>query len=370
MIRQSGEANFRFRELTPSEASREAIEELAQEIFQRAIRSACRGRSTGSKCCGAAPDDHVLVFAIHHAIADGWTLGVFVQDLCVAYVAGAARPAMKRCPLCRKPIPRGARRSGRSGSRPNWSRGSRFGNRISRAAAGFGMRSKGRRRPSGRLERWVPIFPPNWPMPRGNWPAGTGATLFSTLLTAFQVGLSRWTGAHDILVGTPVANRTKQAARETMGYFRRHRAAARSASSASRPFSDSLRACIRRPSIALPMPCPLPNSRRRLGTRQHAGPQSRFRGAVRLAKSSGAGCGVARSFRETAHALDRHGPIPSRVRNHRGRRMASKWSGFFARNSFLKRRWRISNESFLPSCSRARAAHRESRTRRPHELKQ
>jgi non-ribosomal peptide synthetase component F len=39
------------------------------------------------------------------------------------------------------------------------------------------------------------------------------------LLAAFQVALSRWTGAEDILVGTPVANRTKQAMNETMGYF-------------------------------------------------------------------------------------------------------------------------------------------------------
>ena len=33
-----------------------------------------------------AADDHVLVFAIHHAIADGWSLGVFVQDLFAAYI--------------------------------------------------------------------------------------------------------------------------------------------------------------------------------------------------------------------------------------------------------------------------------------------
>jgi non-ribosomal peptide synthetase component F len=46
-----------------------------------------------------------------------------------------------------------------------------------------------------------------------------GATLFSTLLAAFQITLSKWTGADDILVGTPVANRNKQAVRETMGYF-------------------------------------------------------------------------------------------------------------------------------------------------------
>ena len=45
------------------------------------------------------------------------------------------------------------------------------------------------------------------------------ATLFSTLLAAFQAALSRWTGAKDILVGTPVANRPKQTMNETMGYF-------------------------------------------------------------------------------------------------------------------------------------------------------
>ncbi len=47
----------------------------------------------------------------------------------------------------------------------------------------------------------------------------SGGTLFSTLLAAFQIALSRWTGADDILVGTPVANRTKQALKETMGSF-------------------------------------------------------------------------------------------------------------------------------------------------------
>jgi non-ribosomal peptide synthetase component F len=46
-----------------------------------------------------------------------------------------------------------------------------------------------------------------------------GATLFSTLLAAFQITLSRWTGEDDIVVGTPVANRIKQDVRETMGYF-------------------------------------------------------------------------------------------------------------------------------------------------------
>jgi non-ribosomal peptide synthetase component F len=44
------------------------------------------------------------------------------------------------------------------------------------------------------------------------------ATLFSALLTAFQIALSQWTGEEDVVVGTPVANRSKQSVRETMGY--------------------------------------------------------------------------------------------------------------------------------------------------------
>ena len=39
------------------------------------------------------------------------------------------------------------------------------------------------------------------------------------MLTAFQWTLSKWTGKDDITVGTPVANRTKQNVKETMGSF-------------------------------------------------------------------------------------------------------------------------------------------------------
>jgi non-ribosomal peptide synthetase component F len=69
----------------------------------------------------------------------------------------------------------------------------------------------------------------------------TGTTLFSTLLAAFQIALCRWTGEKDVLVGAPVANRTKQVARETMGYFAGI-VPLRGQVDADRPFSDSLRA--------------------------------------------------------------------------------------------------------------------------------
>ena len=87
MIRQNSESNFRFRELSSGQAGEDAVEELANEIFNEPFDS-IQGPLYRVEVLRRSADDHVLVFAIHHAIADGWTLGVFVQDLCVAYVQG------------------------------------------------------------------------------------------------------------------------------------------------------------------------------------------------------------------------------------------------------------------------------------------
>jgi amino acid adenylation domain-containing protein len=46
-----------------------------------------------------------------------------------------------------------------------------------------------------------------------------GTTLFMTLLAAFKVLLSRYTGATDIVVGTPIAGRTHSKSEELIGFF-------------------------------------------------------------------------------------------------------------------------------------------------------
>jgi non-ribosomal peptide synthetase component F len=69
------------------------------------------------------------------------------------------------------------------------------------------------------LQRWVSSIPPELTTAVRELARRSGATLFSTLLSAFQITLSKRTGQDDILVGTPVANRNKASARQTMGYF-------------------------------------------------------------------------------------------------------------------------------------------------------
>src|SRR5262249_5895760 len=46
-----------------------------------------------------------------------------------------------------------------------------------------------------------------------------GATLFMTLLAAFQVLLHRYSGSDDIAVGTPIANRPRKELEGLIGFF-------------------------------------------------------------------------------------------------------------------------------------------------------
>jgi non-ribosomal peptide synthetase component F len=74
-------------------------------------------------------------------------------------------------------------------------------------------------RNQGPLERHIAALNPKLTKAVRDLAARHGATLFSTLLAAFQVMLWRQTGQEDIVVGTPVANRNKNAVHQTMGYF-------------------------------------------------------------------------------------------------------------------------------------------------------
>ena len=85
MIRDTKDISFHARELAPEESSTEAVENIAKEVFHAPF-DMVQGPLYRVELLSRGLDDHVLVFAIHHALADGWTLGVFVQDLCAAYL--------------------------------------------------------------------------------------------------------------------------------------------------------------------------------------------------------------------------------------------------------------------------------------------
>jgi hypothetical protein len=211
MIRKNCGINFDFREI--NDARPEAIEELTVEIF-RAPFDLVQGPLYRAADLRLAKNHHVLVFAIHHAIADGWSLGVLVQDLFAAYIEVV---------------------TGSSKALPS----------VSQTYSAWGAAERAFWKPEileQRIEFWRTKLaspgrmwnPPITPGAPTRWlstiPAAltnetrelarrTGVTFFSALFGAFQIAFSEWSEFVDLVVGTPVANRTKQTARDTMGYY-------------------------------------------------------------------------------------------------------------------------------------------------------
>src|SRR5260370_40545881 len=86
MIRKNCGINFDFRDASADDARPEAIEELVAEIF-RAPFDLMQGPLYRAVDLRRAANHHVLVFAIHHSIADGGILRLLLHDLFAAYIA-------------------------------------------------------------------------------------------------------------------------------------------------------------------------------------------------------------------------------------------------------------------------------------------
>jgi len=226
LVRNTMPAVFTYRELSAAEARPEATEELMGEIYRQPF-DLLHGPLYRIEMMRRSPTDHVLAFAIHHAIADGWSLGIFVQDLATAYVMGLTR---RGAPLPGQP--------GRAGLPPvpqsysEWAATERafwHPAELARRAEFWRAHLDGSRRlwahhpatatGTGPLTRWVCALPAAQTRAVKELATRQRATLFSTLLAAFQVTLWKWTGLDDIVVGSPVANRHREAVRQTMGYF-------------------------------------------------------------------------------------------------------------------------------------------------------
>jgi amino acid adenylation domain-containing protein len=167
------------------------------------------------------PREHILLLIIHHIIADEWSLGVLLHELATLYSAYAqGQPS----PLRELPI--------QYADFAEWQR----------AWLEDGVLAE-------QLDYWqaqlasVPAvleMPADRPRPKVQTFRGAtrpfalagavgeglarlsreeGVTLFMTLLAAFQVLLQRYTGQDDVVVGSPIAGRTRTDLEGLIGFF-------------------------------------------------------------------------------------------------------------------------------------------------------
>nr|APD72097.1 non-ribosomal peptide synthetase 5 [Streptomyces sp.] len=167
-----------------------------------------------------ADDDHVVLLALHHAVTDGWSKGVLLDELGHHYEAHLTGGGPPPAPL---PVQYGdfavwqRDRAERGALDPQLA----YWERVLEAAPVLELPTDRPRPPvfTGRGGA-VEIDLPRALVDRADVLARErGATRFMVLLAAAQTVLARWTGQRDICVGTPVAGRGRLELEPLVGFF-------------------------------------------------------------------------------------------------------------------------------------------------------
>jgi amino acid adenylation domain-containing protein len=165
--------------------------------------------------------EHVLLLTLHHIASDGWSMGVLSRELAALYeVFSRGQPSrLPELPLQYADFAAWQRA---------WLQGETLGIQLAywkRQLAGAPPALElpiDRPRPlvlSSRGGRHPFTLPRDLADSLQVLGRQDGATQFMTLLAAFQVLLSRYTGGDDIVVGSPVAGRTEPETERLIGLF-------------------------------------------------------------------------------------------------------------------------------------------------------
>jgi len=164
--------------------------------------------------------DHVLSLTLHHAITDGWSMGVLVRELSAACSALARGERPELAPLAVQYADYAV-----------WQRGWLEGEVLERQVAWW------RERLAGAPALELPTDRPRGASSRGRggrlalgFPRAVsealvalgrrqGATSFMVFAALFANLLGRWAGQDDLSLGTPIAHRTRPEVEGLIGFF-------------------------------------------------------------------------------------------------------------------------------------------------------
>ena len=165
--------------------------------------------------------EYVVLFAMHHIISDGWSVGVLLREIATLYEAFSNK---KPSPLPELPI----QYADFADWQHRWLQGEVLQTQLS-----YWQQQLAGALPVLNLKKIatkLPILPQKNTGDSFVLPAKLSeklktlsrqeeATLFMTLLAAFQTLLYRYTNQHDIIVGTDVANRNRAETEPLIGFF-------------------------------------------------------------------------------------------------------------------------------------------------------
>ena len=162
--------------------------------------------------------EHVVLVVMHHIVSDGWSLGVFLEEMAALY--GANEPS----PLAELPV----QYADYAAWQRQWLQGpvlerqlSYWRERLDGAPASLDL-------PTDHVRPAVPSyrgaalrfdFPPSLTEAVVALGRRYGCTPFMVLLAAFQTVLHRYSGQDDLSIGTPIAGRNRAETEGLIGFF-------------------------------------------------------------------------------------------------------------------------------------------------------
>ncbi|MFN6569722.1 amino acid adenylation domain-containing protein, partial [Dendronalium sp. ChiSLP03b] len=197
-----------------------ALQRLAQQQAQRPFDLATEAliRTT---LVVLSETEHALLVFIHHIVFDGWSMGVFVQELAALYNAySQGQPS----PLAPLPI----QYADFAIWQRNWLQGDVLQSQLSYWQQQLANAPALLSLPTDRPRPAVQTFAGGYQKFALSVELTSrlvklsqeqGCTLFMTLLAAFDTLLYRYTGQSDILVGSPIANRDRSEIEGLIGFF-------------------------------------------------------------------------------------------------------------------------------------------------------
>ncbi|NJM17637.1 MAG: amino acid adenylation domain-containing protein [Richelia sp. SM1_7_0] len=190
--------------------------EFARQPFDLSAASLLRG-----KVLQISEKDFHLIIVLHHIIADGWSIGIFIKELVGLYEAYSQGklPQLPELPIQYKDF-------------ANWQRKWIDCQRTQKLLTYWKQKLQGQlpvlNLPTDRPRSPVQTFkgakaklvlPQNLKVELKNLSHQLGVTLFMSLLSAFKILLFRYTNQTDIIVGSPIANRNRAEIESLIGFF-------------------------------------------------------------------------------------------------------------------------------------------------------
>ena len=212
-------AEIDLRSLPETERDREVEQLIAAETQQAFDLS--QAPLLRAKLLHLTDSNWLLLLSTHHIIFDGWSMGIFIQELATLYQAFCTS---KPSPLSEQSV----QYADFASWQRQWLQGEVLETQLAYWKKQLGGNLPVLNLPTDRPRSAVQTFQGavhKFTIPKAiteeiaQLSQREGVTLFMTLLAAFKTLLYRYTGQEDILVGSPIANRNRREIEELIGLF-------------------------------------------------------------------------------------------------------------------------------------------------------